>query len=300
MRATQPKPQQDPQHNPLYDGCTVGDLVVSAIARGGDRVAFISDDARWTYRQLGALVSTVIQALNARGLQRGDAVATLSANRPEAFLITAAAYVMGLRLTWMNPTASEDEHAYILADSGVSTLFVDPASFAGRARVLAARVPGVQRLLCFGPNDGLGDDLLAAAAQFSPSRLQPQASPDDVCVLVYTCRRSSGVACSSLAPRSPITNTRSAPCGSWAAMSMSRGWRSSVSRSLPKPCHRHDKPSCRAAPGMSSSPSISALSRAWCCGCTSAKPTPKLPITAVVTPCQLDGCMRLSQVAWPS
>jgi uncharacterized membrane protein len=35
-------------------------------------------------------------------------------NRPEAFLITAAAYVMGLRLTWVNPTSSEDDHAYIL------------------------------------------------------------------------------------------------------------------------------------------------------------------------------------------
>ncbi len=179
-------PQQDPQHGALYQGCTVGDLVVSAIARGGDRVAFIADDARWTYRQLGALTSTVIQALQARGLQRGDAVATLSANRPEAFLITAAAYVMGLRLTWMNPTSSEDDHAYILADSGVTTLFVDPASFTDRARVLATRVPGVQRLLCFGANDGLGEDLLAAAAQFSPCRLQPQAQADDVCVLVYT------------------------------------------------------------------------------------------------------------------
>ena len=33
---------------------------------------------------------------------------------------------------------------------------------------------------------------------------------------------------------------------------------------------------------------------------TGAKPTPQLPITAVVTPCQLDGVMRESHVAWPS
>ena len=172
--------------DPLYQGCTVGDLVVRAIARGGDRVAFISDDTRWTYRQLGALISQVVQALAARGLQRGDAVATLSANRPEAFLITAASYLMGLRLTWMNPTSSEDDHAYILEDSGVSTLFVDPLSFTDRARRLAARVPGVQRLLAFGANDGVGEDLLAAAAGFTPGPLQPQAEPEDVCVLVYT------------------------------------------------------------------------------------------------------------------
>ena len=170
----------------LYDNCSVGDLVVSAIARGGDRVAFICDDTRWTYRELGAKVSQVIQVLQARGLQRGDAVATLSANRPEAFLITAASYVMGLRLTWMNPTSSEDDHAYILEDSGVQTLFVDPLSFSDRARVLAQRVPGVQRMMSFGPNDGFGEDLLAAAAAQAPARLVPQAEADDVCVLIYT------------------------------------------------------------------------------------------------------------------
>ena len=31
-----------------------------------------------------------------------------------------------------------------------------------------------------------------------------------------------------------------------------------------------------------------------------AKPTPQLPITAVVTPCQLHGVSAQSQVAWPS
>ena len=170
----------------LYEGCSVGELVVSAVQRGGDRVAFISDDSRWTYRELGELLSRVIQVLTARGLARGDAVATLSANRPEAFLITAAAYVMGLRITWMNPTSSEDDHAYILADSGVQTLFVDPLNFSERARTLAARVPGVVRLLSFGPNDGFGEDLLAAAAAFAPQRLVPQAVADDVCVLIYT------------------------------------------------------------------------------------------------------------------
>ena len=35
-------------------------------------------------------------------------------------------------------------------------------------------------------------------------------------------------------------------------------------------------------------------------GRTGAKPTPQLPITAVVTPCQQDGASSGSQVAWPS
>ena len=83
-------------------------------------------------------------------------MATLSGNRPEAFLITASAYPMGLRLTWMNPTSSEDDHAYILQDSGVATLFVDTTMFCDRERTLAQHVPGLQRLMCFGANHGVG------------------------------------------------------------------------------------------------------------------------------------------------
>ncbi len=35
-------------------------------------------------------------------------------------------------------------------------------------------------------------------------------------------------------------------------------------------------------------------------GFTGAKPTPQLPMIAVVTPCQLEGPISGSQVAWPS
>ena len=51
----------------------------------------------------------------------------------------------------------------------------------------------------------------------------------------------------------------------------------------------HESPSCSAAPGMSSTPSISSISRSWSAGCTGAKPTPQLPMTTVVTPCHDDG-----------
>ena len=48
-------------------------------------------------------------------------------------------------------------------------------------------------------------------------------------------------------------------------------------------------PSASAVPGMSSTPSISWISHCSLPGRTGAKPTPQLPITTVVTPCQHDG-----------
>lgn len=169
----------------LYDSCTMGDLVQRAIERGGDRVAFILDEQQLSYREFGALLSQLIQALAARGVRQGDAIAALSSNRPEAFMATAAAFVMGLRITWMHPLGSEDDHAYLLEDSGVTTLLVDPATFGERAHALKRRLPGLKQIFGFGPND-VGEDILAAAQAYPPQPLRPQAHVDDICVLIYT------------------------------------------------------------------------------------------------------------------
>ncbi len=111
---------------------------------------------------------------------------------------------------------------------------------------------------------------------------------------------SSSVASSRRAARSPMTKSRSAPWGSCAHRSMSCGRRPTASRYSPKLSHVQSIPSSSTAPGMSSTPSMSEMRRSCASGRTGAKPTPQLPITAVVTPCQLLGVIRESQVACPS
>ena len=75
---------------------------------------------------------------------------------------------------------------------------------------------------------------------------------------------------------------------------------SSASRYSANDSHRQSMPSCSAVPGMSSTPSISSMRKSCPSGRTGAKPTPQLPMTTVVTPCQLDGVTSGSQVTWPS
>ncbi|MCX7213903.1 MAG: AMP-binding protein [Burkholderiales bacterium] len=169
----------------LNEGCTMGDLLIRAIHRGGDRPLFVLDDERITYREFGHALSRFIQALKARGLKGGDAVAAVSSNRPQAFMVSAAAFLMGMRVTWMHPLASEDDHAYLLEDSGVQTLFVDPIAFAARGAALKARVSGLQRVFGLGP-DTDDEDILAASQAFTPQTLVSHAHPDDLCVLIYT------------------------------------------------------------------------------------------------------------------
>lgn len=169
----------------LIEGCTMGDLIIRAIQRGGDRTAFVLDEQTWSYARFGAALSQLIQALQARGLKRGDAIAVLSSNRPEAFLVNAAGYLMGLRSTWMHPLGSEDDHAYLLEDSGVTTLFVDPSQFAERAVALRARVGSLQRIVGLGPGAG-DEDILAALPGYTPTALESVAQSEDICTLIYT------------------------------------------------------------------------------------------------------------------
>ncbi len=169
----------------LHEGCTMGDLILRAVRRGGEHIAFVLDEQAISYREFGAQLSRMVQALEARGLRHGDPIAVLSSNRPEAILVNAAGYLMGLRATWMHPLASEDDHAYLLEDSGVTTLFVDSGTFAERAASLRVRVPGLERVFGLGPND-FGEDILAASAAFTPGALESKAHADDICVLIYT------------------------------------------------------------------------------------------------------------------
>ncbi len=169
----------------LYQGSSMGDLLLTAIQRGGDKTAFIVDDRSLTYREFGDLLSRFIQALEQRGLKKGDTVATLSANRPEAFLVTAAAWMMGLCVVALNPTSSEDDHAYMLEDSGTTQLFFDPVNFSDRAQALRHRLAGLEGIWGLGAG-GPGEDILAVAAGFSAQRLVPRATYDDVCGMAYT------------------------------------------------------------------------------------------------------------------
>ena len=72
---------------------------------------------------------------------------------------------------------------------------------------------------------------------------------------------SSAVAASRRAPRSPITCSRNAPCGTCTATSTSNGRPSSESMNSGNDCQFHARPSCSTTPGMSSTPSISSMRR---------------------------------------
>ncbi len=171
--------------NELYRPQLLPDLLVAALRRSGKNPCLVIDGDVLSATQMSERISQYAQAFGATGLVPGDGVATLSKNRPEVLCSMGAVMVTGCRNTPLHPLGSLEDHAYVLEDAEIHTLIFDPI-FAERARDLSEQVPGLTRLLSYGPTD-VGEDLVALAASFEPKPLVAASiDPESISALAYT------------------------------------------------------------------------------------------------------------------
>ena len=157
-----------------------------ALSREPTRPALIDEHGTVTLGELRDLVSRLGQALAARGVGSGTAVAVLSRNRREVPALTAALAIGGARTTALSAVASFADHCFILADAEIDTLVLDAAAFEDRAADYVARVPSLRQVLTLGPS-AVGSDLVAEAVALPPATLV--AAPrdaDDLTSIAYT------------------------------------------------------------------------------------------------------------------
>ncbi len=135
-----------------YPAETIWDL----LARGTDDLPAIgAPDRPWlTYAELRSLARRTVDSLNHMGLGRGDRVALVLPNGPEA----AASFVTiacGATTAPLNPGYKAEEFAFYLADIGASALVIQ-AGMANPARAAAAErgIPVID-LVPEGPAGGL-------------------------------------------------------------------------------------------------------------------------------------------------
>ena len=140
-------------------------------------------------------------ALHGLGLQRGEAIAILSENRPEWLYADLGAQCMGILSTGIYPTSSPEQVQYVLQDAGVRVLFVENQEQYDKVLAVRGHCPALQRIVITDLK-GLRDLADPMATPFDQFLAQGQAlaatdpqrfdaaidasRPEDIAFLVYT------------------------------------------------------------------------------------------------------------------
>jgi fatty-acyl-CoA synthase len=172
------------RHGPPWTSPTFGSVVLRALRRYPQRVAFISDTGRLTYAGCLDLIGGLQRVLAAHGLRRGDRVGLLAGNSAEAWCAGTAVHLNGMATSYLHSMGSLEDHLFQLTDFDVAACVVDARRRGERGTALAARCGDVA-VLGLGPSE-FGPDLLAQAAAVGESRPRDLARPEDIAEVRYT------------------------------------------------------------------------------------------------------------------
>ncbi len=145
----------------------------------------------YNYAQFSSPVDKAARAMIARGVCKGDVVATLSPPRSEFFILFLAAARIGAIWLGLNPRATQRELAHILEDASPALLFTI-ASFQNRDYLDELGALGVSgsRIISFGETGATNyDSFLAAGDSVSGEAFRAaleDVSEGDPALIVYT------------------------------------------------------------------------------------------------------------------
>lgn len=153
------------------------------VAEAPDALALVDGDRRFTYGELDARAERLADGLVARGVRKGERVATLIGNRAEVVEVSLACARLGAIHVPLDIRQRRPEIAYAVAQSGAMALLFDVAH-AGELPD-AAETPALAfRVAVGGPHEGsVPYDALFAAP---PREAGPDVEEEDPFCILYT------------------------------------------------------------------------------------------------------------------
>ena len=144
--------------------------------------AIVCGDRQLSYAELESLANRIASVFRSFGLQRGDHIASLLGNRPEALAVAWGAYRCGLYLTPLATSLSSSDLRYLIDDCE-ARLVVAEATLEALAEPLANDAKSEVRWLSFGGSiAGFAPiEPLIAVAAATPQEQEPAGA-----LMVYT------------------------------------------------------------------------------------------------------------------
>jgi fatty-acyl-CoA synthase len=162
---------------------TASDIVLKALRCSPDRIALVAGDTQWTGRHLASTSFRFARALERLGLKKGDGITFLLRNCPEFVALHAAAVLLGLRQTFLNPLNPAAALGFMIRDARIKLLVTD-RDLADKSAD-AIREAGTEVTMAFiAGADGISLATLAEKESSAPYMTQISAS--DECALMYT------------------------------------------------------------------------------------------------------------------
>lgn len=103
----------------------------------------------FTYKEFQDYSDKVSQLLLNSGLQKGDKIAIISANRPEWNFVDIGSQQIGLVNIPMYPTISQDDYEFIFKDADIRYVFVGDETIYEKVRPLKSKMPSIIDIVSF-------------------------------------------------------------------------------------------------------------------------------------------------------
>ncbi|MFC2069754.1 long-chain-fatty-acid--CoA ligase [Chloroflexota bacterium] len=168
-----------------YNIGTYADVIYRNALLYPEQEAFAYGPERITYSQFNGRVNSLVHALQAMGVKKGDAIGILSYNCLEYADVYGAAMKGGYIASPFNFRLQAEEFEYIINYSEVDTLFVGP-ELVETINSLRSRLPKVKNYISF---EGAAPDMQCHAdllKEYPGDEPDVQVSEDDWMSIIYT------------------------------------------------------------------------------------------------------------------
>jgi acyl-CoA synthetase (AMP-forming)/AMP-acid ligase II len=179
----------------LADPTFLDDRLAHWAEANPDGEAFTYLGRTWTWAQWEERVRRLAGALKAKGIGRGDVVSFLDKNHPACVELTMAAASLGAANAIINFRLAGDEVDYAVNDSGAKLLLVG-TELMPLIDKIRDRLTNVEHVIEVTPEGGDGDEYEALLAAAEPTLRDPEVTPEDICLVMYssgTTGRPKGV-----------------------------------------------------------------------------------------------------------
>ncbi|MGW3087267.1 AMP-binding protein [Streptomyces sp. NPDC001108] len=161
----------------------------------GQRIV-VGEERAFTAVEFRSLVHRLARALRERGVGPGRTVTLLCGNLPETIAVRYAVNLLGAHFNHLYNRLSAEVQALMMADVDTYAFIVDPR-LATRGAELVRAVPPMRHVLVLGGDpgpgpqgtdraEGLGEDLLALAAEQPDTPVTSAARPEDLCFIRHS------------------------------------------------------------------------------------------------------------------